>query len=137
MGVLNLKVITMNRIFFEGECLEVIIPSVDGSAGILPGHVKAAFAIEVGEMRIRKTDGSWLNCITGNGHVLVVDDRVTLLADTVETPEEIDAVRAEEARVRAEEQMLQKKQLWEYHMAMSNVARAKARLSIKNKYLQN
>lgn len=60
-----------------------------------------------------------------NGEVLV-------LVDTAERPEDIDALRAKEAADAAREALLQKQSIQEYHMAQTTLARAIARLRVKD-----
>ena len=61
-------------------------------------------------------------------------NRVTIIVDSVERPEEIDARRAQEALERAQEAMRQKQSIQEYHMSQANIARAMARLAVKKHY---
>ena len=133
MEDLTVKVIAIDKVFYDGPVKELVITTTDGLMGFLKGHADCALVIEIGEMRIQKTDGTWITAITGLGHMLLVGNHATLIVDTVETQEEIDVRRAEEAKRRAEEQLLQKHQIWEYHMAQANLARAKARLKIKGR----
>lgn len=64
----------------------------------------------------------------GMGFVEIVNNRVTLLVETAEKPEEIDVRRAEEAKQRAEERLRQKQSIHEYYHSRAALARAMARL---------
>ena len=58
----------------------------------------------------------------------MINNRVTILVDTAEKPEEIDIKRAKEARERAEEQLRQKQSMQEYYVSKASLARAMARM---------
>lgn len=62
--------------------------------------------------------------------------RVTVLADTVERPEEVDANRAKEALERAQERLRQKQSIQEYHMTQAAMARALTRLKETEKFVR-
>ena len=78
--------------------------------------------------------GEWINGVVGNGFVQIINNRVTLLVDTAERPEDIDERRAEEARERAEEQLRQSKSIQEHSHFEASLARSLARLRLKHKY---
>lgn len=111
--------------------------SADGSMGIMAHHEDMVMAITEGPMRIQTEDGTWIEAVSGIGHVRVAYNRVTIIVDTVERPEEIDARRAQEALERAEEAMRQKQSIQEYHMSQANMARAMARLAVKKRYTED
>ena len=77
-----------------------------------------------------KEEGSdeWIHAVVGMGFVEIVNNRVTLLVETAEKPEEIDVRRAEEAKQRAEERLRQKQSIHEYYHSRAALARAMARL---------
>ena len=98
MSKFYLKVISSNRIFYEGFCTCLIIPSVDGEKAIMAHHEEVIVAVDNGEMRMQKEEGGeWSYAVLGKGFCMVANNRVTVLADTVERPEEVDANRAKEA----------------------------------------
>ena len=73
------------------------------------------------------------------GLVEIMNNRVTLLVETAEHPEEIDMARAKEAKERAEEQMRQKQSIREYYHSRASLARAMARIKAAsaNKDIKN
>lgn len=137
MSTFYLKVIAINKTFYSGMCQQVIVTSADGSMGIMAHHEDMVMAITEGPMRIQTEDGTWIEAVSGIGHVRVAYNRVTIIVDTVERPEEIDARRAQEALERAEEAMRQKQSIQEYHMSQANMARAMARLAVKKRYTED
>ena len=63
-------------------------------------------------------------------------DKAVILADSCELPEEIDIKRAEEARLRAEEQLRQKQSIQEYYETQAALNRAMNRLKISQKHFK-
>ena len=109
MAVFHLKIISSRRVFYEGPCHCLIIPALDGEQAVLAHHEEMIAAIQTGEMRMQiEEDGDWQYAIVGQGFCQVAHNRATLLADEVELPEELDAQRAQEALLNAQEQMRQK-----------------------------
>ena len=124
-----LKVISANRVFFAGKCRSLIVPEFDGQKEILAHHEDMVIAIDEGQMKFQP-EGSdeWIHAVVGMGFVEIVNNRVTLLVETAEKPEEIDVRRAEEAKQRAEERLRQKQSIHEYYHSRAALARAMARL---------
>lgn len=134
MNTFELKVIAINRIFFSGKCKQVIVSATDGSIGIMAHHENSVLALVEGPIRIQKEDDEWIEAVTGIGHVQIAYNRVSVIVDFAEKPEEIDEHRAQEALERAQEAMRQKQSIQEYHMSQANIARAMARLAAKRQY---
>lgn len=130
MSTFSLRVIACDRIFYDGRCEQVILPISDGSMGVKAHHENLAVAIEVGELKIQKEDGTWENGVVGTGFAQIINNRVTVIVDTAEHPEEIDVRRAKEAKERAEEQIRQHNSMIEYRMGQASLARAMSRLRV-------
>lgn len=112
-----------------------ILPVQDGQLGIMANHSDIVAALVLGELRIQLEDDSWLRALSGKGIVQFVNNRMTILAEFVEAPEEIDEKRALAAKQRAEEQLRQKQSIQEYHHSRASLARALARLKEKEAIL--
>ena len=131
----ELKIIAANRVFFDGRCRSLIIPQYDGQKEILAHHENMVIAIDDGEMRFQEENSEeWQYAVVGIGFVQIINNRVTLLVETVEKPEEIDIARAREAKERAEEQLRQQQSLQEYYHSRASWARAMSRLKATSKY---
>ncbi|MCH8815749.1 MAG: F0F1 ATP synthase subunit epsilon [Chloroflexi bacterium] len=99
---LSVHIVTAEReVFTEDGIDEVIVPGIEGEMTVLPEHAPLLTMIKPGVMRIVKSGEEIDMAITG-GFIEVRQDRVTILADAAERAEEIDTVRAEEARRQAE-----------------------------------
>ena len=86
MSTFHLRVIASNRVFYDGDCVEIVIPAIDGEMGILAHHERMVVAMTVGDMRFLVPDKDWQHAVVGIGFVNIEDNEVTVLADTVERP---------------------------------------------------
>jgi len=99
---LKVSIVTAEREVYSDDGVdEVVAPGIEGEFTVLPQHAAMLTMIKPGIMRIVKGNDDVDLAITG-GFFEIKDDRVTVLADAAERAEEIDTVRAEEARRRAE-----------------------------------
>ena len=98
--------------------------------GLLPHHENMVIAIEVGIARMQVEEGEWSEIAVGTGFAEIVNNRVTLLVDTAERPEDIDVRRAQEQKERAQEQMRQKRSIQQYYHTQASLARAMNRLRL-------
>ena len=106
MADFHVKIISSNRTFYEGVCHCLILPAVDGEMAVMAHHESEIVAVKAGEMRFQATeDGPWEAAVVGQGFCEIANNRVMLLADTIEKPEEIDRIRAQEALERAKERL--------------------------------
>jgi F-type H+-transporting ATPase subunit epsilon len=126
----KIDIITPERMFYSGDIESLVLDTPDGKRGIMAGHTPMIIAVAIGQIDL-KIDGQWKTAFTSEGFIEVTPNGITMMAQTVEWPEEIDARRAAEAEKRAQERLRQKQSLNEYHSTMSSLARAMARLRIK------
>jgi F-type H+-transporting ATPase subunit epsilon len=132
-----LEIIASDKVFYEGTAKALVIPALDGELGILPHHQNIVVATMEGELRFRLEDeDEWTKAVVGVGFVHVSNNRVTVLVDTAERPEDIDELRARQAKERAEEQLRQKQSTQEYHLSKASLARALSRLKEVGRYHQ-
>ena len=131
MDTFGLKIIASDKVFYEGRCRKLIIPAPDGEKGILPNHENMVIAIVVGTAKVQLAgEDEWRDLAVGTGFGEIVNNRVTLLVDTAERPEDIDVRRAQEQQERAQEQMRQKQSIQEYYHTQASLARAMTRLRV-------
>jgi len=134
MSTFSLKVIASDKIFFDGRAEVLIIPEIDGEKAILAHHEDMVIAIGIGDMKFRLEDNTWVNAVVGQGFAQVINNRVSVLVDTAERPEDIDAARAKDALERAKEQLRQKQSLQDFHLSQASMARAMSRLKVTSKF---
>ena len=124
-----LKVIASDHVFYNGNCEALVVPAHDGEVGILPHREAMILAIQEGELKFRVPgEQEYHHAVVGLGIVQVANNRVTVVVDTADRPEDIDEVRAKQALERAKEQLRQKQSIREYYMSKASMARALSRL---------
>lgn len=101
---LTLDIVTPERPLVHREVDEVEIPGAEGYFGVLPGHTPLLATLQIGELWYRVGQEKFYLSVAF-GFAEVQPDRVTLLTQLAETAEEIDVVRAQQARTRAEERV--------------------------------
>jgi F-type H+-transporting ATPase subunit epsilon len=106
---IKFKIVTPERVVYENDVLQVSIPTTTGEITILPSHVPLISVVSAGELKIKDASGEHTIAIAGGAVEVRTGNEVVILADNAERADEIDIARAEEARVRAEEQMQQLK----------------------------
>lgn len=132
-AVFQLDVLAASVPFFQGKCVSAVIPMTDGEYGVLAGHSNAVGAVCAGELRFETEDGEHRRAAVAPGLFKIDGDRVLLLLDAAEWPEDIDVNRALRARREAEEELRQKRSMAEYQLAQGNLARALNRLRISGR----
>lgn len=138
MSVFGLKIIAADKVFYSGKCHSIIVPALDDEQQIMAHHEDMVIATKEGEVRFREEENApWRYVVVGIGFVHIVNNRVTMLADTAERPEDIDRVRAEQALERAKEQLRQKQSIQEYRISKASLVRAMVRLKEVGKWEGN
>ena len=102
MGKLQFEIVTAERIVHSDEVDLIVVPGVEGEMAILPSHAPLMTMLQPGELVVRK-GGVDSSIFVSGGFFELMNDKVTILADSAERAEEIDLARAEEAKKRAEE----------------------------------
>ena len=128
---LHVEIVTAERVVYSEEGVdEVVAPGAEGEFAVLPQHAAFITTLAPGEIRIIRSAGNEeIMAITG-GFFEVRNDRVVVLADAAERAEEIDIARAEAARRRAEELLLEKTELADLAQTQAALMRAMARLRV-------
>ena len=101
---LTLEITTPMRLVVSETVDEVIAPGVEGYFGVLPGHAPFLTTLGVGVLTYRIGRDEFHLALAG-GFAEVRNDKVIVLADSAERPDEIDRGRAERARERAERRL--------------------------------
>jgi F-type H+-transporting ATPase subunit epsilon len=100
----QLTIITPEREFFRGDATFVEFTTTDGDVGVYPMHIPTTVVLDPGVLRIHNGKDV-REAALHSGFAEILPDRITILAEAVEWPEEIDKNRAEEARIRAERKL--------------------------------
>jgi F-type H+-transporting ATPase subunit epsilon len=101
---IQLEVVTPERRVLDEPVDMVTVPGLGGELGILPGHTPLISQLQTGVLTYVQSGKSFQLHVSG-GFVEVRDDRVSVLAEVAERPEEIDAARAKVSREKWEKQL--------------------------------
>ena len=125
----TLKIITPDRIFYEKPVKMVEFNTVEGEIGVLPGHIPMTVIVKPGVLTITEEDGSKEAALHA-GFAEILQNQVTILAEIIEWPEEIDGTRAQEAKERAEERLRTKEPETDTARAEIALRRAPTRIEV-------
>ncbi|MDE7325226.1 MAG: F0F1 ATP synthase subunit epsilon [Lachnospiraceae bacterium] len=100
----KLQVIAPDRVFLEEEADMVELTTTEGEIGVLKDHIPLTAIVAPGILRIKK-DGQQKEAALHEGFLEILPDKVVILAESCEWPEEIDINRANEAKIRAERRL--------------------------------
>ena len=127
-----LKIITPDRIFYEGEASMVEFNTTEGEIGIYKEHVPTTVIIAPGILTITE-ENEQKQAALHAGFVEILQDKVTIMAEIVEWPDEIDLERAQEALQRAQERLVSKTPETDIARAETSLHRAVARINVLKK----
>ena len=135
MNTFKLKIVASNRVFFDGECRQLVLPLADnGLKGFLANHENCVAPIKFGEMKVTPAEGEEIQAFIGGGFIEFFNNEANVVCISAELPEEIDKRRAKEAQMRAEEELRQQQSIYEYYRSKSDLARAMERIKVKNRH---
>lgn len=131
---LTLEIVTPDARVYSDTIDSVVIPTVEGEVGILPGHIALLAQIENGELRVTKGNSLQLLAVSG-GFVEVEGDRVHVLAEHAITEDKIDEKAVEEALKRAEKELADAKHIdpQQYEHLQSLVRYSGVQLAVKRR----
>jgi F-type H+-transporting ATPase subunit epsilon len=125
----QLEIVTPEKMVVKDVAEEAQIPGSNGYLGILPGHAPLITDLAVGKIAYRN-NGITHHLSVAWGFAEVLPDKVTILAETAERPEEIDKRRATEAKQRAEKRLQSASPEVDYTRAQDALQRAETRLQV-------
>ncbi|HWZ83182.1 MAG TPA: F0F1 ATP synthase subunit epsilon [Terriglobales bacterium] len=125
----QLEIVTPEKLVVNEAVEEAQIPGLGGYLGILPGHAPLITELAVGKITY-KAQGVTKDLAVAWGFAEVLPDKVTMLAETAERPEEIDVARAQKAKERAEQMLKSNDPQLDYGRAQDALKRAETRLEV-------
>lgn len=134
MSDLNLEIVTPSKSAFSGEIKSITVPGTKGRFQVLKNHAPIISTFEIGMVKVDLPDGKSDYYATAGGTIEVLDNKVLVLADSIEQISEIDEERALKAKQRAEERLAEKNSEINVARAQAALARANNRLLVKEKY---
>ena len=99
---MRVQVVSPEQVLYEGEGEMVVCRTSDGDIAFLPGHAPFLGALGVAKVRVLFADDGEQTVAVHEGFVEVSNDKVVVLSDVAEIPEQIDVARARAAKERAE-----------------------------------
>lgn len=131
---LTLEIVTPDARVYSDTIDTVVIPTVAGEVGILPGHIPLLTQVEHGELRVTKGTETLLLAVSG-GFAEIEGDRVHILAEHAISEEKIDEKIVEEALKRAETELEAAKHLdpQQYEHLQSLIRYSGVQLAVKRR----
>ena len=99
-----IRIITPDRVFYEGKAEMVEFNTVEGEVGIYKNHIPMTMIIEPGIVKIHEEDGIREAAVHA-GFIEILPERISMMAEVAEWPDEIDMNRAKEAEQRAQRRL--------------------------------
>ncbi|MDP2637821.1 MAG: F0F1 ATP synthase subunit epsilon [Candidatus Levybacteria bacterium] len=130
---LLLEIVTPEQKVYKDDINEVIVPTVKGEIAILPNHINLLTQINPGELIVKKGTSLQSIAIIG-GFLEVNDNKITILADYAVKAQDIEIVRAQEAKKRAEKIMSEKTSDNELKIAEAELIKAILELKVATKH---
>ena len=128
---MKLKVITPTGGFYDGDVSMVELTTTEGEIGIYPDHIPLTAVVAPGVLKIHENGGEKEAALM-SGFITILPEQVTIMAEVVEWPDEIDYHRAEEARSRAERRLSSGQADLDVVRAEAALKRALVRLNLRH-----
>jgi F-type H+-transporting ATPase subunit epsilon len=125
----QLEIVTPTKLLVKEAAEEAQLPGLSGYLGVLPGHAPLLTELAVGVITY-KASGSTHALSVAWGFAEVLPDKVTILAEAAERPQEIDVARAQQAKDRAEQRLKSNDPQVDYSRADDALQRAETRLNV-------
>ena len=138
MSELFLEIVTPAKSAFKGEINSITVPGSKGSFQILVNHAPIVSSLEVGHIKVELADNSVQHYATGGGTIEVNNNKILLLADSIELVKDIDVDRALSSKERAEERLARRNTDKDIDVQRAELALARAmnRIKLKEKINQ-
>lgn len=130
--LMDVKIMAPDRIFYKGQVSFIEFNTTEGIVGIYPKHIPMTVVISPGVLKLVEENGDTKEAALHSGFVEVLGESITILAESVEWPEEIDIRRADEARIRAERRIKDDSQ--DMNRAELALKRSVVRMQLGNKW---
>ena len=131
MKTFHLRILAAERTFYDGPCLSLTVPTIDGLYGLMALHESVVIAIIPGMLTLHTPDGEEQIAAVSEGMLKMENNEALVLVDTIERPEEIDLSRAERIAAESEALLHEKHSEQEQALVMARMARAMSRVHVK------
>ncbi len=128
---IHIAVVTPEKILFEGTAISVQVPARDGYMGFLPRHAPLVSPLGIGILTCIQSQTSITCFAIAYGYFEIHENKLVLLADIAEKDKDIDIERAQKARDRAIERLLESEPgKWNVERAQIALAKALNRIRV-------
>lgn len=134
MNNFRLKIITPEKTFFDSTAVQLIARTVEGDVGILAGHASYVANLTPSALRVKENESDEFRyAAVAGGFIKVSPDETVVVTNAVEWAEDIDIVRAEAAKSKAEAMLKMHESDKEFERAEQKLKRAVNRLTVSGK----
>lgn len=126
----KLKIVTPEKVFFDGETTQIIVRTTEGDLGVLAHHTSLVASLVSGPLKIMQEDGSWRIAALSSGLVKIGSNSVSILANAVEWADEIDLDWAKRSEEDARQRLSQHTDQHELDLAELKLKRALNRINV-------
>ena len=128
-NLFTLKIITPDRVFYEGEVSMVEFNTTEGEIGVLKGHIPLTVIVSPGILTITEAEGTKEAALHA-GFAEILQDQLVIMAEIIEWPSEIDENRAQSALERAKKRLESRTPQTDIARAETALQRALARINV-------
>ena len=131
MKSFRLEILTPSRVFYQGDCLSLVLPITDGMLGIQAGHSPLSASITLGEAWYTTPNGAKIRFSVSGGMVDVSASGVSVLCEQALLPEEIDAEQQRQEAEQAKLELSRKQGYEDYLLSRLMLTNAINNLNVK------
>ncbi|MFI3201950.1 MAG: ATP synthase F1 subunit epsilon [Eubacteriales bacterium] len=125
----EIKIITPDRVFYEDVATMVEFNTTEGEIGVFKNHIPMTVIVQPGILALTNEDSVKIAALH-SGFAVILADKITIMAEIIEWPSEIDLDRATAARERAENRINMKENATDLLRAETALHRAMARIEV-------
>lgn len=131
MAVFSLKLLAADKVFYDGECASLVVPSADGQYGILANHCNAVIAVIPGVAEVKAENGEKIVAFVASGIVKIENAKVLMLVESCENAKDVNEAWAKNALKEAKDEIARKESRFNVLSAEIKIARALSREGIE------
>ena len=131
MADFSLKLLAADKVFFDGECSSLVVPSADGQYGILAKHCNAVVAVVPGVAELKPANGVKIIAFVASGIVKIENGKVLMLVEACENAKDVNEAWAKNSLKEAKDEIARKESRFNVLSAETKIARALNRLKAK------
>ena len=128
-------IVSPSKQVFSGKVVSLTAPGTEGNFQILYNHADFLTSLTYGEIKLVIDDNTVIHYATSGGFLEVKDNKVIILAETIEKSDEIDIERSKEKLLESQKLLSEKNKNMDQNALMDSIRKAQNRIKIAEKYL--